>query len=141
MQVGRVYHVHCNVMVPPKDKFLICVACETPPPHVLERLLFAVVNSRVTRFVQSRPQLLAAQVAVSPRSLPFLTHDSFIDCSDLIVQDRSWLEPQLAIDPSRDKGPATPGILIQMLRAIRSSPKVSPRDKEAVSLALSPLVR
>lgn len=141
MEVGRVYHVHCNVMVPAKEKFLICVACNTPPPNVFERLLFAVVNSEVHRFIQNRPELLAAQVPVSPRSLSFLAHDSFIDCSDLIVQERNWLEPQLLSQPSRDKGLATRGILLLMLRAIRSSVKISQRDKDSVSVALNPLIR
>lgn len=41
------------------------------------------INSRIAPFISNRPELLSGQVEVLKSDLPFLDHDSWIDCSKI----------------------------------------------------------
>lgn len=126
LKSGQVLYLFCEFTHPPKDKYLL-LACYTDPP-----LLF-VVNSQIPRFVQARPELLASQVKLSPRDYPFLEHDSFLDCSNVINSlDEDAIRNQLLADLSRLKGEVHQRTKAQIIEAVRRSRTVSEADRELI---------
>lgn len=52
----------------------------------------------------SKPKLLALQVGIGPESYPFLSHNSFLDCSNIIKISKCDLESDLADGTASYKG-------------------------------------
>jgi len=73
----HIYRVNnCRHTTPPKDKYVVIV-CLNPNPYGF------LINSEVSSFVRSRPELLSSQVRVTAAKYGFLKHDSYINCGQL----------------------------------------------------------
>jgi hypothetical protein len=126
LKPGQVLYLFCEFTHPPKDKYVLLV-CRTDPP-----MLF-IVNSEIPRFVQARPELLASQVKLSPGDYPFLDHDLFLDCSNVINSlDEDAIRNQLLADLSRLKGELHQRTKAQIIEAVRRSRTVSEADRELI---------
>ncbi len=77
----RLWHVYfvknCSHVRPkPKDKFVVIVCIDKEARGFL-------INSRISSFVQKRPDLLACQAEINAIEDYVLKKDGFVDCSEL----------------------------------------------------------
>lgn len=76
--VGRweiYFDPHCRHSRPPKPKFVVVAQVEGICQVAL------LINSRINRMFQ-RPKLLPCMVPIRRAQYPFLTQDSFVDCTE-----------------------------------------------------------
>lgn len=68
---------NCNHAKPlPKDKYVVIVSIDKNPMGFL-------INSKISNWLQQRPELLVCEVVIhSDEHLP-LKHDSFVDCQSI----------------------------------------------------------
>lgn len=72
------YINYCHQARPtPKPKFVAIVCIDN------EYMVF-FIDSRIHIYIRNKPQLMACQVLIKQADYRFLSHDSYIDCSDLI---------------------------------------------------------
>lgn len=76
-QVGDVFLLWCNICEPQKYKFFVVA-------YIDPRLRYMLINSEPARFQQGKPELMRHQVSLSARDHAFLTHDSYLDCSQVL---------------------------------------------------------
>lgn len=127
---GHVLCLFCEFTVPPKEKYLAVVSAEPRP------LLF-VVNSSVGEFVRQRPDLLKCQVLLSAADYGFLTHDSYLDCSNVIdCIDQNVIAHQVTRDIGRIKGDLNGATRARVVEVVRQAKTISPRHKAAIEDAL-----
>lgn len=50
-----------------------------------------LVNSSIRQYVQKHPELRAGQVSIAATDYSFLTHDSYVDCTQLYAFGNSEL--------------------------------------------------
>ena len=124
---GRVIFLYCDFAN--KDKYLL-LACVNP------ELLFFVINSRVNQFVAKHDYLLKCQVAVGPIHHDFLQHDSYINCTEAKSLSFQDIYKQLDKDMSRIKGEISTEVRDQVISAVKFARTLSPRDKNAIIVAL-----
>jgi hypothetical protein len=125
---GNAYRLVVTAFNPPKPKLLV-LAYVAPDG----RARFFVINSERTALQRSREELRRHVLSLPNGSHEFLTHDSWLDCSELIGGwTASELEDRLADDPDCDIGRLMP----QMLKAVRTlvseSRLLSERDKRLI---------
>jgi len=66
----------CQHTTPRKDKY-VAIVCANPNPYGF------FINSKISKFAQSNPDLLNAQVKILVDKYGFLGHDSYINCGEL----------------------------------------------------------
>ncbi len=127
---GTVLFLDCDFTKPPKAKFLV-VLCGGSPP-----LLF-IINSKIHRFICSQPDLYQCQVSIKAADHPFLTHDSFIDCSQVITGlDDDTIRQQVLNDLGRVKGELGADAKRAVIQAVASATTITPKHKELICGAL-----
>lgn len=73
----HIYQVKkCRYTSPPKSKY-IAIVCASPNPHGF------LINMKISRFIEKRPEFLASQVMIEASKYSFLAHNSYVDCSRL----------------------------------------------------------
>jgi hypothetical protein len=72
------YIDYCHQVRPtPKPKFVAIVCADN-------KFMGFFINSGIGKYVRKKPKLMACQVFIKKADYHFLSHDSYIDCSDLI---------------------------------------------------------
>jgi len=104
--------------LPPKEKFLIIARVHT------ETLAF-VINSTPAPFIQKRTNLLACQVPIQCSSHTFLSHDSYIDCTEPILLKTHEIEERILSDIRRVKGEIAQDVRQHVIDAVKRSPTVT----------------
>jgi hypothetical protein len=112
---GCVIEVFAAHISPPHRKYYVVCCLEPPPP------LGFFINSRISAFIQKRPPLKAAQVALTKTEHPFLTYDSWLDCSEVHTFTREFLEREVRTNPPALLGQLSVGVRTVMLAAIKAS--------------------
>ena len=111
IQIGNIYHFWCNFTNPQKEKFLICVGNQP--------VEFFIINSAIHPFIAGKPPLAVQQVLLPANDHAFLTHDSWINCSETVsVTDAS---DQLLADAMCDKGPASRDVCESLITVVGAS--------------------
>jgi len=77
IQSGDVFHLWCNVCVPQKYKFFVVA-------YVEPRLRYMLINSEPAAFQRQNTELMAHQLQLRVEEHSFLTHDSYLDCSQIM---------------------------------------------------------
>lgn len=77
IKAGCIFHIFCDFITPPHNKFVIVVHID----YDEDLLLVFLVNSRIHPFIENNPTLKACQVSLKQITYPFLDHDSHADCS------------------------------------------------------------
>jgi hypothetical protein len=128
---GQVLYLFCSFTTPqPKNKFLF-VACVNPRP-----LLF-VINSQINDFISNRPHLRRCQVSIKSGDYKFLTHDSFINCTEAKDDfDYSDIEIQLLNDMTRIRGPLSQPCVDEIIEAVKLTKALAPRYKAWILASL-----
>lgn len=100
VQPGQVLYLNCAFMNPPREKYVLLAHTDT-------RCLLFIINSRIHPYIASRPYLAQAQVQIDVSNYPFLDHDSYMNCSEVIDSvDVEEIRRQVLDDLSRVKGGA-----------------------------------
>lgn len=93
--VGDVFYIKCVFPEVTKNKYL--VLAKIKPNR------FFVINTKVSKFIESKPTLLQFQVDVPHADhSTFLTHDSITDCSDIIDTHAVITDSQLVFNNLHD---------------------------------------
>jgi len=123
---GKILLLFCNFTTPPKDKFIVVLS--TSP-----LILSFVINSKIHPFIMARPELLNLQVEISTIDYPFLTHNSYIACHQLVNNlSTDEIKGQLKKDISRIKGELTGNTRLEIINSVRSSTHFSNTNKQMI---------
>lgn len=129
---GLIFSLFCNFTHPPKPKILLLLTVDAYPR------VFAI-NTNIPSLIQKVPGMLQTQVLLERRQHPFLTHDSYVDCSKAIqVNGLSLpdLKSELINNISAIKGRISPNARALVVEAIRSSSTLERRMKRDLSECL-----
>ena len=95
--------------------------------HVEGDVACCVMNTELHAFIARNPDLLRSQVLL-PGSLPFVDHDSHLDCSRVRVYASDELVGQLEANPAWVLGNITTAIRDQIVAALKASRLISAED-------------
>lgn len=83
--IWNTFHVpNCQHCHPYKNKFVV-ISCSDGT------CLGFLINTKIANFVLKRPELLKSQVPIKSSDYWYLTHDSYLDCSQLYPFDNDDL--------------------------------------------------
>lgn len=83
--IWNTFHVpNCQHCHPHKNKFVV-ISCSDGT------CLGFLINTKIANFVLKRPELLKSQVPIKSSDYWYLTHDSYLDCSQLYPFDNDDL--------------------------------------------------
>jgi len=132
LKPGVILYLFSTFTNPSKEKYLIVVHIDQP-----ELALLFVINSKIHPFISGQPHLLGCQVKLCKKDYPFLAHDSYVDCSNVIdVFDISAIKKQLVSDLGRLKGTITEETKSQILVAVTKARTISLHHKKMVIKSL-----
>lgn len=124
LRAGSVFYLFCDFTTPPKEKFLL-LACISPAP------LFLIINSEISEFYQCRPHLRDRQVQISAAEHDFLTHDSFVDCTQVFTQfSEERIQDQSLSDIGRIKGAISLTACAAVIKAVQASRTIELKYKQ-----------
>ena len=130
LKPGQVLYLFSQFTRPPKEKYLV-LACPGSTS-----LLF-VINSRIHPFIAKRPELNQAQIKLSVSNYPFLEHDSFINCSEVIdAFDETDIKNQLLSDLGRIKGELNVDTKQAIIQVVQKAKTISKQHKTLIINAL-----
>jgi hypothetical protein len=131
LTAGRVLYLWCRFTRPPKEK-LVVLACPADRPPLL------LINSRIHPLKSRRPATASCQVPLLASEYSFLTHDSFVDCSDVIDElGMDEIETQLIADTGRIRDVLNADTIQVILDVLQDAKTVSPAHRRAMRAALS----
>lgn len=87
------------------------------------------INSNIRNFLMTKPKLLALQVGLGYEEYPFLTHNSFLDCSQIIRISKRDLSSDLASGIASYRGKLRTEDMNTVLDLVRNSEVFSPAEK------------
>jgi hypothetical protein len=125
LKAWSVIYLYCESISPPHDKFLLIVSAS---PYVL----YFFINTEPYELAKSNPKMKETQVPIDVKEHPFLSYDSFIDCSRLLSLPTYEVERQLVADVGRVKGVISDAIQAKVLEAVRKNRVMSPRKKKMI---------
>ncbi len=129
-RAGQVLYLLCPFTDPAKDKYLVLVHPRPGP------LLFRI-NSGIRPYVENRSNLKDCQVQIKASEYEFLTHDSYIDCSQVIYSfTEADITEQLLADISRVKGQLAITTREKLIAVVQKAPTISPRYKKRIIASL-----
>lgn len=100
-------------------------------------MVLVLVNSKVSKFQQDRPDLRDCQVILHQNSHSFLAYDSYVDCTNTHRLSMIEIEDHLLKDITKLKGNISLGEKESIRYAVSMAKTISKREKEWVSTALS----
>lgn len=101
-----------------KEKRFVVVA-------VGEQTVTCVINTELTNFAKSRANIVACNVPLTATSSPFLSHDSYVDCTSLRRYSTAEVVSQLKAQASLLLGMITPELRDAMMFALNLSYTIS----------------
>lgn len=129
LRTGDVVHVYVQSLRNPKHKYCV-LACMEPKP-----LLF-LINSEVTEYKKTRPDLMVGQLEIDAASHAFLNYDSWIDCTELHGYPLGQLEAEYNRDPKIVVGRLSEVLSARVIEAVKRSVTLSKRDIARILAAL-----
>jgi hypothetical protein len=83
--VGDVLKLFVEETNPPKIKYFFVLGCTTD--HVSIASFY--VNSKINLNVNNNPILVKYNIEIKPEDYPFLHHVSYLDCSKMLIRNKS----------------------------------------------------
>jgi len=112
---GMVLFLWFRTMKPfPKDKFAV-LCCLEPSP------IFLLINSDQNTFIVNTPELVKHHLPVDAASHPFLSYDSWLDCSAPFGYDTEELLNALRKEPARVRGKLSQKLIQDAVALISTS--------------------
>jgi len=103
--------------------------------------MFYLVNSAVTPYIQKREELNNCQVCIDKDNHDFiLTHNSYLDCTNVIGLYEDEVRQQLKHKSKQPKGNASSQVIIQAITATENSPTLTPKIQKLILDSLTPLI-
>ena len=130
LKAWRVIYLYCDFIPSPHDKFLLIV---NGSPYIL----YFFISSEPYNLALSNPKMKGTQVSIDVKDHPFLSYDSFIDCSRIGSLPIYEVERQLIADVGRIKGVLSAAVQAKVLEAVKNNARMSPREKKMVLGCLS----
>jgi len=127
---GAVIYRHCDFTAPPKYKYLVVA-------NVREDTAVLVINFEINTFIRQRQHLLDCQVGINVASHNFLSHDSFIDCTEPEYIDTALLFGELMHDLRGLQGNIAGPVRTEVIGAISSSLTISQAEISLLVTSLS----
>lgn len=88
------------------------------------------INSNINDFLFSKPKMLALQVGLGPDDYPFLTHNSYLNCAQIIRIKKVDLINDIQSRVAQKRGKLLDVDIDTVLERVRSSALFSPSEKE-----------
>jgi len=129
LRTGDVVHVYVQSLRNPKHKFCV-LACMEPKP-----LLF-LINSEVTEYKKTRPDLMAGQLEIDAAGHAFLNYDSWLDCTELHGYPLDQLEAEYHRDPKIVVGRLSEVMTASVIEVVKRSVTLPKRDIARIIAAL-----
>lgn len=129
LQTGDVVHVYVHSLRNPKHKYCVLVCIEPKP------LLF-LINSEVTEYKKTRPDLMAGQLEIDAAGHAFLSYDSWLDCTELHGYPLEQLEAECNKDPRIVVGRLSDALRARVIEVVKRSVTLSKRDIDRILAAL-----
>jgi len=119
----KLWHVYyapnCRHILPqPKNKFVVIVCIDG------EKLLGFLINSSISNFVRSRPDLLICEVEITAEEHDFLKWNSVIDCHTLYTF--------YITDFEEERGELSHQAAINVLQAVKDCPTITRKYKQLI---------
>lgn len=131
MTPGAIVHLHFRHIAPPKPKLAVLL-------HVLPRIGFFLVNSRINKFVHNRAELVKAQVPMLCADHDCLTHNSFLDCTEVHGgYTRDELDALVAAGHQIERGQLSQGCRNLMIMEVAESRLIPQRKKDWILAAFA----
>lgn len=129
LQTGDVVHMYVQSLRNPKHKYCVLVCVEPKP------LLF-LINSEVTEYKKTRPDLMAGQLEIDAAGHAFLNYDSWLDCTETHGCPLDQLEAEYDKDPGIVVGRLSAALTARVIEVVKRSVTLSKRDIERILAAL-----
>lgn len=127
---GMVFRLMCMACKPQKLKYFVLVA-KAPKPR------FFLINSAVTDFQQQRAHLLAGIIGMPASANSFLSHDSYLDCTQALGgYTLSDLETEIQDDPTVLMGAIDRTTRANARRVVGDSALLSQSEIDAIHACL-----
>jgi len=103
-----------------------------------QRSVGFIINTRPSRFIMVRPELVRRQVPLLLEQHPFMKHDSFIACHDTVkLPTRDELIDMLILQRASHLGRVASAIHAEIAFAAAGSPLIAERDSGLIVKAFS----
>lgn len=129
-QVGSVLKYYVDFTTPPKVKRLIIVGFDT------EKVIFAsvLINSEINPNVFQSKDLQDLHIGLDSTGRDYLSHSSFVDCSNLIEQDVASIKKRLSEFPDMHIGSLSEQDLNKVKSKIKDAKTISLATKKKYNL-------
>lgn len=128
MVVGEVIRIPVEDTNPPKVKYLIIIGVN---PECIGTIF---INSDYRPQNFNSPILQNLHFPLSLDTCPFLSHDSFADCSEIRVRPKDSINQILQRDPHRKVGTIPGAQLVNLISIITRARTISPQLKRLFNL-------
>jgi hypothetical protein len=129
LRTGDVVHVYVQSLRNPKHKYCVLVCMEP-------KLLLFLINSEVTEYKKTRPDLMAAQLEIDAASHAFLNYDSWLDCTELHGYPLDQLMAEYNRDPKVVVGRLSESLTTRVIEVVQRSVTLPRRDISRILAAL-----
>lgn len=116
---------------PPKYKFWIVVGFADGGT---EEMGIVYLNTTPNAFLTRNPVLAGLQIPICHDARNLVDYDCYADCTEIRRKDVAAIRQQLADEPAYVRGHLSGPELALVLNALRTSPRISPRDKRRFGL-------
>ncbi|MEY4203785.1 MAG: hypothetical protein RL013_1488 [Bacteroidota bacterium] len=129
-QVGSVLKYYVDFTTPPKVKRLIIIGFDT------EKVIFAsvLINSEINPNVFQSKDLQDLHISLNSTGRDYLSHSSFVDCSNLIEQDIASIKKRLSEFPDMHIGSLSEEDLNKVKSKIKDAKTISLATKKKYNL-------
>ena len=127
MVIGAVLELFEDDISKPKSKFSIVVGINSSS-------IATVFINTLSYYDDLAPSLQALNCPISPSECAFLDHDSYVDCSELKVRDKTKINNILQKDKYRQKWILTGSKINQILSMVKNAKSISPSIKTEFGL-------
>jgi hypothetical protein len=131
LRTGDVVHVYVQSLRNPKHKYCV-LACMEPKP-----LLF-LINSELTEYKKTRPDLMAGQLEIDAAAHAFLNYDSWLDCTELHGYPLDQLQVEYCRDPRIVVGRLSEVLTMRVIEVVKRSMTLPKRDIARILAAFAP---
>ena len=88
------------------------------------------INSDINRYLYLKPKMLELQVGLGPDEYPFLKHNSYINCAQIIKIPKVSLKADIESGVAKHKGKLSQADINTILELVNKSDVFSDADKE-----------
>jgi len=126
---GTVIYLELKFPEGPRSKYLVVA-------HVDDECCTFIVNSKISRFIETHATLSVCQVRIDAARHAFLDHNSFIACHEVWRLSTVGVVGELIADMSRVKGPLHQDVLNEVIAAVKRAPTLSPAEQTRIADSL-----